>query len=57
MDKWPSLGKYYRLPEDAGSELYPEEARLHLGKTGMLDEWLGETPWAPHMERNRDLSL
>jgi len=57
VDKWPSLGKYYRLPEDAGSELYPEEARLHLGKTGMLDEWLGETPWAPHMERNRDLSL
>lgn len=43
MDQRPSLGKYYNLLE-AGSELYPMEARPRSGKPGILNEWLGETP-------------
>lgn len=31
MDEWPSLGNYH-LPENDGSELYPKEARLHMGE-------------------------
>lgn len=39
MDEWPSLGKYYRLPENAGSELYPKEARQHSGEK-LISSWV-----------------
>lgn len=39
MDEWPSLGKYYHLPENAGSELYPKEARQHSGEN-LISSWV-----------------
>lgn len=50
MAKWPSLGKYYHLTANTGCELYPKEASLYAGKTGILNEQLGETPSALHVE-------
>lgn len=50
MAKWPSLGKYYHLTVNTGCELYPKEASLYAGKTGILNEQLGEIPLALHVE-------
>lgn len=50
MAKWPSLGKYYHLTANTGCELYPKEASLYAGKTGILNEQLGEIPSALHVE-------